>query len=130
MTQTVTYKRNDAVSGILSLRTTTERSLYHPRSQTLLTNTKDTLWVLIVYVFYPSAKDKINGRTCAYPPQLVIVSIALWCSFILCDTVGSVVRWNWPHNNTGRACNSVVTIPPTSSSIATPDASRFSPPCY
>jgi hypothetical protein len=43
-------------------------------------------------------------------PGLFRVSIALWCSFILCDTVGLVVRWSWPHDNTGRACNSY-TVP-------------------
>ena len=63
-------------------------------------------------------------------PGLFRVAIALWCPLTLCDAAGLVVRWSWPHDNTGRACNSVITIPPTSSSIATLDASRFSLPCY
>ena len=92
MTQTVKHrisppdaKRNDTASGCDQ----TNNSLFSsnddgtmslpPTLLHLVDQAKDALWALTACIFHPSARVKINGRTCAYThPGFFYVPLALF----------------------------------------------------
>ena len=43
-----------------------------PALLNLVDQAKDALWALTACIFHPSAKVKINGRTCAYTSRLFL----------------------------------------------------------
>jgi hypothetical protein len=43
-----------------------------PALLNLVDQAKDALWAVTACIFHPSARVKINGRTCAYPFQFVL----------------------------------------------------------
>jgi hypothetical protein len=45
-----------------------------PALLNLLDQAKDALWAVSACMFHPSAKVKVNGRTCAYLPDFFRVS--------------------------------------------------------
>ena len=53
-----------------SPRTTTETMSLPPALLNLVDQAKDALWAVTACMFHPSAKVKVNGRTCAYLLQL------------------------------------------------------------
>ena len=74
-------KRNDTASdcdqtnkALLSSNDSGQMSL-PPALLNLVDQAKDALWALTACIFHPSAKVKINGRTCAYPFRIFCASV-------------------------------------------------------
>ena len=64
-----------------------------PALLNLLDQAKDALWAVTACVLHPSAKVKVNGRTCAYLLSLLFTSSPSFvsCSYVLYRMVGLVV---------------------------------------